>query len=161
MQFPADSAPVSIPGSQMQDSQPCRNEQLSNLHLPPLLEQHGGQLPSPRPGRGVSIFTMGRTTGHPTPGRNIVWGQESWVPPLGQGKSFAVSQQPGPSLITSHCTQATSTARPESSTAQQCLKPCPQRAPALKQSSHTLRWTQIPRFLLKLQILTQQTWGGA
>ena len=92
MRFPADSAPVFILGSQRPDTQPSRREQLGNPHLlPPLLEEHQRQLPSPRSGGGVSLLTVGRTTGHPTPGRNKVSERESWVPPLGHGKSKGVS----------------------------------------------------------------------
>lgn len=82
-------------------TQPSRSKQLGNPDLPPpSLEQHQGQLPAPR--RVVS-FTMGRAPGRPSPGGNKVWGQECWVPPLGNGKSIGVSQQPGSYLITNLC----------------------------------------------------------
>lgn len=44
-------------------TQPSRSEQLGNPDLPPpLLEQHQGQLPSPKPGKSL-ILTMKRTPG--------------------------------------------------------------------------------------------------
>lgn len=155
VQFPADSAPVSILGRQRQDSQ------LGSPHFPPpLLEQHRRQLPSPRPGREMSILTMGRITEHPIPGRNTVWGPESWVPPLGNRKSFAVSQQPGPRLLTHRCVRATSMARPVELTAQQRREPCPASASSKAEFSDS-KEDPDPRLLLKLQILIQQAWGGA
>lgn len=90
MQFPADSGPVSNLGRQGQDSPP---------------ETSGWGTPTFHHPCWVSILTMGRTTGHPTSGRDMVWRQGSWVPPLGNGESFAVSQQPASdnqSLCPSH-----------------------------------------------------------
>lgn len=75
-------------------------------------------------GELVPIFTMRRTTRCPSPERSKVWGQESWVPALGNGKSIGVTQQPGLCSTTNHCAPATIEAREaHSSSAQQALPP--------------------------------------